>query len=402
MQLAEIFPDVIRFLDVCGVFVSGILGGMVAREKHFDIIGFFALAVMAALGGGMLRDVLLQQGFPVALTDPYYLAAALSGAIIAFLLRMTGKWWNRFFIVSDAFVIGAWSAVGTVKALSAGLGVLPAMMLGVITAVGGGAIRDVAVGRVPAVFGGNTLYATASLLGTLPCIVLWKMGYPTVATLSSALLGGGICIAARWYKWRLPQHKRYPLTDAYGKVRMSFAEYMEARESAKKRAIPRGVGSSLGIDRIEEHSHHSDEHHVDQAVAAAQAAKNAAEAAARAAGVAQGAAGMARGAAAAAGISQGAAAASAQAAAEGAAASVQAAAGDSHTPDGRGIASGTGNETSSNATGAAGSMEARSMESSDSAGDEPTSEGTLVVDNDDKHANKQLRARAREIKRTKN
>ncbi len=252
MNFADFFPDVVRVLDVGGVLVSGIIGGMVAREKRFDITGFFALAVMAALGGGMLRDVLLQQGVPVAFTDPYYLAAALTGAVIAFLLRMTGKWWNRFFIVADAFVIGSWAATGALKTLAAGLGILPAMLLGVITAVGGGAIRDIAVGRTPAVFGGNTLYATAAFFGTIPAITLWHLGYPTLATISSALLGGGLCIAARWYRWRLPQHSRYPLTEVYGKVRMSFSEYMNAREALKKRAIPRGAGSSLGLDHGED------------------------------------------------------------------------------------------------------------------------------------------------------
>lgn len=235
VDLADIFPSVLRFFDVCGVLVSGILGGMMAREKHFDIVGFGVLAILAALGGGMIRDVLLQQGPPIALTDPYYLAAAIAGAFVAFAMRLTGKWWNRFFIVADAFVIGAWSATGALKTLEAGLGIIPAVMLGVITAVGGGAVRDIAVGRVPAIFGGNTLYATASLAATVPAIVLWKLGYPTFATLSSTLVGAGLCIAARWYRWQLPAHTHYPLADAYGKVRMTFAEYVKAHEAAKAR-----------------------------------------------------------------------------------------------------------------------------------------------------------------------
>ena len=251
MDAAEIFPSVLRIFDVGGVLVSGIVGGMVAREKHLDIIGFFALSVIAALGGGMLRDVLLQQGTPVALTDPYYLVFALVGALISFNLRLSGKWWSRFFIVADAFVIGAWSATGALKTLSAGLGIIPAVMLGVITAVGGGAIRDIAVGRIPAVFGGNTLYATASLVGTIPAISLWFAGYPTLATFASTMVGGGLCIAARRFRWRLPEHSHFPLTDAYGKMRMSLAEYVHQRELAKKHALPRGAGSSVGSERAD-------------------------------------------------------------------------------------------------------------------------------------------------------
>lgn len=235
MELPDIFPTVLRLFDVCGVLVSGILGGMVAREKHFDIIGFIVLAVLSALGGGMVRDALLQQGPPIALTDPYYLGSALVGALIAFTLKLTGKWWNRFFIVADAFVIGAWSATGALKTLQAGLDILPAVMLGVITAVGGGAIRDIAVNRTPAIFGGNTLYATASLAATIPAITFWKLGVPTIATLSATIVGAGICIAARWYRWQLPVHTHYPLADAYGKVRMTFAEYVRQRDAARGR-----------------------------------------------------------------------------------------------------------------------------------------------------------------------
>lgn len=219
LNLSDFFPDVLRFFDVAGVLISGILGGLVAREKHFDIIGFFAVSVMAALGGGMLRDVLLQHGTPIALTDPYYLGCALTGAIISFSVRLTGKWWNRAFIVADALVIGAWSATGALKALSFDLGVLPALILGVITAVGGGAIRDVAVGNVPAVFGGNTLYATAALCGSITAVSLWFAGYPTMATFAATLVGGGLTCAARWFKWRLPLHNTFFVSDTYGKLR---------------------------------------------------------------------------------------------------------------------------------------------------------------------------------------
>ena len=70
MDLSEVFQWVFLSVDVGGVVVAGVLGGMVARERRFDLVGFVALALMAALGGGMLRDVLLQSGPPVALTNP--------------------------------------------------------------------------------------------------------------------------------------------------------------------------------------------------------------------------------------------------------------------------------------------------------------------------------------------
>ena len=86
MELDSLF----RIVDVTGVVASGLLGGAVARSKRFDIVGFVSLAIITGLGGGMLRDVLLNSGFPVALTDPAYLAGALIAALVAYVVRLDG------------------------------------------------------------------------------------------------------------------------------------------------------------------------------------------------------------------------------------------------------------------------------------------------------------------------
>lgn len=224
------YPFFFNMFDVGGVLVAAILGGMVARERRFDIVGFAVVAILSALGGGILRDTLLQAGPPVALTNPFYLSGALTGAFISYVLRLRGRWWNRFFIVADAFVVGAWAATGAVKTLDVGLGWIPAMMLGVTTAVGGGMIRDISVGRVPAIFGGNTLYATGALCGTIPAIILWECGEPSFAMWASALVGGGVCIAARWYKWVLPTNNDFTIQMTYVQLRSIIARVMRERK----------------------------------------------------------------------------------------------------------------------------------------------------------------------------
>lgn len=248
MDFTDIFPTVFHVFDVGGVVVAGILGGCVARERHFDLVGFMALAVMAALGGGMIRDVLLQMGPPVALTNTYYLAGAFTGALIAFLLRFDGKWVRRSLIVADGFVLGAWTATGTLKALEGGFDVLPAILMGVITAVGGGMIRDVAVARVPSIFGGNTLYATPSLVATIPAIVLWELGQPSLATLASTAVGGGLCILARALRWSLPVNNDYSLQKSYVRLRVSLAQYARAYDDARKSRHHAHSGVSSGQD----------------------------------------------------------------------------------------------------------------------------------------------------------
>ncbi|MGO1590727.1 MAG: trimeric intracellular cation channel family protein [Ancrocorticia sp.] len=239
MDLASIFPTVFQIFDLAGVVVAGTLGGMVAREMRLDIVGFLALAVMSALGGGMIRDTLLQMGPPVALTNPYYLPGAFTGAIFAFFLTLSGKWWNRFLLVADAFVLGAWTATGVVKTLEGGFGILPAILMGTVTAVGGGMIRDVAVGRIPSIFGGNTLYATASVIASAPAIILWYLGYPTIATAASTLVAGAIAITARRYRWSLPVNDDYSLRKS---IRRMHDRAKAKPRFLKVRHAPAGAG----------------------------------------------------------------------------------------------------------------------------------------------------------------
>jgi uncharacterized membrane protein YeiH len=202
--LSGLIPGSLRALDLVGVFLNGVLGGTIARQRRFDLVGFAILAIVSALGGGILRDTLLQQGPPVALTDPWYLTTALLGALVAFVVPLQGRWWNRTYLVGDSLVLGCWAAVGAGRALEADLGVLPAVLLGVTTAVGGGMIRDVVVGQVPAVFGGNTLYATSAVFACLVLIPLHEAGYQTLGVYAAIVVGAGLSLLARWRRWMLP------------------------------------------------------------------------------------------------------------------------------------------------------------------------------------------------------
>ena len=191
-------------VDLAGVLANGILGGAVARQLRMDPVGFIVLALSSALGGGVLRDTLLQAGPPVALTNPAYLFAALTGAFIAYAIELKGKWANRFLIVVDAFALGCWAATGTAKALGLGLEWLPAILIGVVTAVGGGMIRDIVVGRVPAIFGGNTLYATGALVAAVEMVVLYKLGMQNLGMGVAIVTCAVLCTVARRRGWRLP------------------------------------------------------------------------------------------------------------------------------------------------------------------------------------------------------
>ena len=201
---ADSLTEIIRFVDLAGVLANAILGGIAARSARLDIVGFIILAVMSGLGGGMIRDTLLQHGTPVALTDPAYLIVALVGGVIAFAIPLKGKISRRSLILLDALAVGCWAAAGAQKTLDAGLWWLPAIMLGVITAVGGGMVRDIMLLKVPTIFGGNTLYATSALVASIEMVVLSLLGFQAIGSAVAILSGALLSLLARRYGWILP------------------------------------------------------------------------------------------------------------------------------------------------------------------------------------------------------
>ncbi|MBF5046052.1 trimeric intracellular cation channel family protein [Aggregicoccus sp. 17bor-14] len=203
-EVTRVIPGFLRALDLLGVLANALLGGVVARQHRFDAVGFGTLAFLSGLGGGVIRDVLLQQGPPVALTDPAYLATVLGGAVVAFLIPIDGRLWQRLFPLADALGLGCWAAAGTEKTLLVGLGWLPAVLLGTVSAVGGGAVRDVVLRRVPAVFGGNTLYATCALAASSLLVLLRACGVTRGGPLVSTVFGAALYLVARWRGWTLP------------------------------------------------------------------------------------------------------------------------------------------------------------------------------------------------------
>lgn len=197
--------DALRGLDLTGVFANAVLGGVIARSARLDPVGFAVLAILSGLGGGLIRDVLLQHGTPVALTDYAYLLTALAGAMIAFLIPVRGRVWDRLWPVIDALALGCWAAAGAQKTLAVGLGWLPAMLLGTITAVGGGFVRDIVLGRIPGILGGTPLYATCAVAASGVMVGLYRAGQPTAGSIAATAVGAGLVLLARWQRWVLPQ-----------------------------------------------------------------------------------------------------------------------------------------------------------------------------------------------------
>lgn len=163
-------------VELVGVFVFGLSGGLLAVSKRFDLFGVLVLAGAAALGGGVLRDVLLGATPPVGISDWRLVGAAVLAGLVTFVWHPGVQRAAGTIVVLDAAGLGLFSVTGTVKALGLGATPLAAVVVGVLTGVGGGALRDLFAGEVPFVFSGRELYATPALLGCAAVVALDRGG----------------------------------------------------------------------------------------------------------------------------------------------------------------------------------------------------------------------------------
>ncbi|MGH3361156.1 MAG: trimeric intracellular cation channel family protein [Nocardioides sp.] len=192
-------------LDLAGIFVFAISGALVGVRKGLDLFGVLVLAGTTGLGGGFLRDVLIGATPPAALADWRYLLVPVAAGLLAFFYHPALGRVERQVNLFDAFGLALFCVTGALKALSYGLGPLPAALMGMVTGIGGGMARDLLAGRVPAVFRGE-LYATPALAGAAIAVVLAE--YADLPVLLVAVLGGGVCLAWRllaiWRHWQAP------------------------------------------------------------------------------------------------------------------------------------------------------------------------------------------------------
>lgn len=168
-------------LELLGVFVGALSGGLAAVRKGFDIFGIVVLAWVAGLGGGILRDVLIGAIPPVGISQWEFVVTACVAGLVTWAAHPGLGRLRRFVLVLDAGALALFTVVGTVKALEYGVGATAAVCAGVITGVGGGVLRDLLTGEVPVVLHQRQLYAIPSVLGAVLIVLLWRAGELTVA-----------------------------------------------------------------------------------------------------------------------------------------------------------------------------------------------------------------------------
>lgn len=192
--------------DLSGTFLFGLEGARTAIAGNLDLLGVLVLAFATALAGGVVRDLLIGDIPPASLRDWRYPATAFLAGILVFLsYRFVPAIPASMIIILDAAALSLFAVAGTRKALTFQINPFIAILLGTITGVGGGTIRDIFLAQVPAVLR-TDIYATAALFGSAVMVLARKLGlHPTIA----AILGGVSCFALRLVAvqqhWNLPK-----------------------------------------------------------------------------------------------------------------------------------------------------------------------------------------------------
>ncbi|TWP36941.1 trimeric intracellular cation channel family protein [Leekyejoonella antrihumi] len=180
--------DLQLVLDLAGVFIFALSGGLVAVSKRLDVVGVIVLAWVAGLGGGVIRDVLIGAVPPDGVTDWRVMSAACVAGVLTFFLHPRLAEISRFVRVLDAGGLSLFAVAGALKALAFAAPPIACVVVGVITAVGGGLMRDVIVGRIPEVLR-RELYAVPALLGAVIVVAAahWHHLTPLVLWLAVAV-----------------------------------------------------------------------------------------------------------------------------------------------------------------------------------------------------------------------
>ena len=191
-------------LELIGIAVFAASGALAGVRARLDVFGVVILAMTTALGGGILRDVLLDVSPPTSLRDwRYLLVTAVTGLVVFWVHPHMAKL-RRAMLLADAVGLGLFTTAGTITALELGAPAYTACLIGMTTGIGGGALRDVLIREIPVVLQ-REIYAVAALLGAVVVVVGRHLGLPQGPTvLAGAALIVTVRVLGLWRKWNAP------------------------------------------------------------------------------------------------------------------------------------------------------------------------------------------------------
>ncbi|MBR2915289.1 MAG: TRIC cation channel family protein [Clostridia bacterium] len=198
--------------ELFGTVAFAISGAITGLKKKMDIFGVVILAVVTAVGGGAIRDIVLGNTPPMTFRNPVYALVAVATGILTFIpavRRLAGKnprVFDIFLLITDSVGLGIFTVMGIRTAINLNYGenLFLLVFVGVVTGVGGGLLRDMMAGNTPYIFVKH-VYASASLAGAVLCALLWKPLGSTAAMSASAVVIIVIRFLAARFKWSLPK-----------------------------------------------------------------------------------------------------------------------------------------------------------------------------------------------------
>lgn len=202
--------EVALWIELLAAGLGGLHGALFAageKERRLDVLGVVVLGLTVALGGSLLRDIVLNQP-PVVIWMNWYLVAAASAAVLGMLLQPLLGRADLVFTILDAIVMGLFGAIAASKALSLGVGAPGALVVGIIGAIGGGMLRDVILSLPISFLHVGALYAVAAGAGVGTLILVAAIGVPIpVAGLACLAVTTTVRLAAVSFDWRFPEQR---------------------------------------------------------------------------------------------------------------------------------------------------------------------------------------------------
>ena len=205
----------VTVLELIGTVAFAASGALTAMKKRMDLMGIIVLGLVTAVGGGILRDIILGATPPFAFRDPLCACVAVATSLLLFIpyfrrpLMRNQKIFDYTMFLMDSVGLGVFTAMGIwiAKDVSPDFRIFLLVFVGVITGVGGGVLRDVLAGETPYIFVKH-IYACASIVGALVCALVWRWLPDYVAMLSGVTVVLVIRILSAHYHWNLPRVNR--------------------------------------------------------------------------------------------------------------------------------------------------------------------------------------------------
>lgn len=237
-------PWLLTTLDLIGIFFFATSGALLAARKQFDLVGSMALSLLAGLGGGFTRDILLDRGLPASLENPVYLAPPVLVSLLVYVKVIHPNRLNLTITLFDAAGLALFTVSGVLLAHSMGVHPVSTVVIAMVTALGGGVLRDIVANEVPSIFDPRGVYVLPTFLGAVLATVVAMNGALNAFTgFLIAFLIFAVRMIAYRYQWRFFGAEISQDKESLARLRRLATQAQEAAARRVERTLERRLRS---------------------------------------------------------------------------------------------------------------------------------------------------------------